>query len=237
MLDAGGGGEARGRACARAGGRREGAGAGRATLTEGEETRAAPMYAAFSPRDDAILLSGVGCADPARREPLQRDGRILREASADARVVRRTPPPPCCRDCGGGRPTARTQWRPQRNHYQEEARTVEHVDLLPAALVAGFSVATKFAVDMVARAYQSWKGKEMPGWAKQLISLGVATAVTVQARVDLFAGLRGEETTSGYILTAMILAGLASEVAHPAIEVAKELRNRLASQASEEGAK
>ncbi|MBC7289372.1 MAG: hypothetical protein H5T86_15290 [Armatimonadetes bacterium] len=93
---------------------------------------------------------------------------------------------------------------------------MEHVDLLPAALVAGFSVATKFAVDMVARAYQSWKGKEMPGWAKQLISLGVATAVTVQARVDLFAGLRGEETTSGYILTAMILAALPARPLAPA---------------------
>ena len=104
---------------------------------------------------------------------------------------------------------------------------MEHLQLLPAALVAGFSVATKFAVDLAARAYQRWRGKKMPGWAKQLVSLSVAAAMTLQARVDLFAPLRGAPTITGYLLTALVLAGLASEVAHPAIETAKRAGKKI----------
>jgi hypothetical protein len=104
---------------------------------------------------------------------------------------------------------------------------MEEVGLLPAVLVAGFSIATKFAVDLVARAYRRWRGSEMPAWAKQATSLCVAAAMTVQVRVDLFASLRGEPTLLGYILTALVLAGLASEVAHPALETAKRAGKRL----------
>ncbi len=105
---------------------------------------------------------------------------------------------------------------------------MEHAGLLPAALVAGFSVATKFTVDMVARVYQRWKHKRMPGWAKQLVSFVVAAAMTLQARVDIFEPLRGRATFTGYILTALVLAGLSSELTHPAIETVKRARKKLA---------
>ena len=104
---------------------------------------------------------------------------------------------------------------------------MNHLDLLPAALVAGFSVATKFAVDLVARVYQRWRGKKLPGWAKQLVSFAVAAAMTLQARVDIFQPLRGEATVTGFLLTALVLAGLASEVAHPAIETAKRAGKKI----------
>lgn len=95
-------------------------------------------------------------------------------------------------------------------------------DMLPAALVAGFAVACKFGVDAAGRLYQEWRGRDLPGWAKQALSLALAVAMTVQARVDFFAGLRGTATATGYLLTALVLAGVASEVAHPVLETAKK---------------
>ncbi|MCD6350984.1 MAG: hypothetical protein J7M26_02595 [Armatimonadetes bacterium] len=102
-------------------------------------------------------------------------------------------------------------------------------DLLPAALVAAFAVGTKFCVDLVARTWRRLRGKPLPSWAKQALSLAIAAAMTVQARVDIFEGLRGAPTPTGYLLTALVLAGVASEVAHPAIETAKRAGKRLRS--------
>ncbi len=101
------------------------------------------------------------------------------------------------------------------------------VDLLPAALVAAFAVGAKFSVDLAARVYEAQLGRELPAWGKQVVSFLVAAGMTLQARVDVFAALRGEPTASGYVLTALVLAGLASEVAHPALEAAKELGRKL----------
>lgn len=100
-------------------------------------------------------------------------------------------------------------------------------ELLPAALVAGFAIGTKFAVDLAARVCAEAFGRELPSWAKRAISLAVATAMTLQAQVDFFEALTGRATVAGYVLTALILAGVASEVAHPAIEAAKAARRRL----------
>jgi hypothetical protein len=102
-------------------------------------------------------------------------------------------------------------------------------DLLPAALVAGYTIATHFAVDLANRAYRERCGRDLPGWAKQALSLVVAALMTTQAHVDAFAPLRhGGETVGGYLLTALVLAGLASQVAHPAIESAKAAARRVA---------
>jgi hypothetical protein len=94
-------------------------------------------------------------------------------------------------------------------------------DLLPAALVAGFAVATKFAVDFASRIYQQRAGDELPGWVKQTLSFVIALVMTIQGRVDVFSGISGQSSYVGYILTALVLAGVASEVAHPAVEMVK----------------
>lgn len=102
-------------------------------------------------------------------------------------------------------------------------------DLLPAALIAAFAVGAKFCVDLLARIYRRQAGKALPAWAKQAFSFLIAAAMTWQARVDLFESLRGEPTPTGYVLTALVLAGLASEIAHPAIETAKRAGKRVRS--------
>ena len=94
-------------------------------------------------------------------------------------------------------------------------------ELLPAALVAGFAVATKFAVDFASRLYQTKAGDELPGWVKQILSLAIALALTLQGHVDVFASINGQSSYVGYFLTALVLASVASEVAHPAVEVVK----------------
>ncbi len=96
-------------------------------------------------------------------------------------------------------------------------------DLLPAAFVAGFAVATKFAVDFASRLYQAKAGDELPGWVKQCLSFLIALVMTIQGRVDVFANLNGQSSYVGYFLTALVLASVASEVAHPAVEVVKSV--------------
>ncbi len=95
------------------------------------------------------------------------------------------------------------------------------VQILPGALVAGFAVACKFFVDLARRIYWRLRRRRLPGWAKQAISVLVACVVVLQARIDFFASLRGETTLTGMLLTGVVLAGLASEVVHPAVEAAK----------------
>ncbi|MCX7597354.1 MAG: hypothetical protein N2512_00610, partial [Armatimonadetes bacterium] len=87
-------------------------------------------------------------------------------------------------------------------------------ELLPAGLVAAFAIACKFVVDVAARLYLAAGGKDLPGWAKQPLCAAIGVAPTCQAKVDVFAGATGGPTALGYVLTGIVLAAMASEVAH-----------------------
>ena len=98
---------------------------------------------------------------------------------------------------------------------------MDATSMLPAALVAGFAVATKFAVDFASRLYQTKAGDELPGWVNQVLSFAIALALTLQGHVDVFSNISGQSSYVGQFLTALVLASVASEVAHPAVEVVK----------------
>jgi hypothetical protein len=100
-------------------------------------------------------------------------------------------------------------------------------EMLPAGLVAAFAVACKFVVDLAARLYLSAMGRDLPGWCKQAVSVAIGVALTWQAKVDVFAGVSGGPSALGYVLTGVVLAAVASEVAHPVIEAAKTATKKL----------
>ena len=92
-------------------------------------------------------------------------------------------------------------------------------------------------MDLCNRLHKRFLGEDLPGWAKQAISFILAAVVVMVARVDFFEAFRGQPSFFGALLTGLILAGLASEVAHPAIELAKAGSKRLAAKPSRAGKK
>lgn len=105
-------------------------------------------------------------------------------------------------------------------------------ELLPAGLVAAFALACKFVVDLAARLYTAAAGRDLPGWVKQALCVAIGVALTCQAKVDVFAGVSGGPSALGYVLTGVVLAAVASEVAHPVVEAAKTATKRLEAEKS-----
>jgi len=87
-------------------------------------------------------------------------------------------------------------------------------DLFPYALLAATSFAIKFLID----AFED----VLPKWAKIVMSLVISGGFVAVYRIDaLAATMSRDPCIGGYVLTALLLAGVTSKVVHPLVDAVR----------------